>query len=140
MVDFARLKAEANTRVASERASSKRVASQKELPLEQSKLLTELELIDAVQDSDEYGRGHDGMSDWERGFIRSVRSWVLKIPDKEIALSEKQRQVLLKICIRIDIPLKHPPTGLYSPPPILSNSFSPKASWNPIDDDDDIPF
>lgn len=142
MVDFTAMKAAANAKVAQEKLGlniPSKIPASSALALP-SKYLTELELID---EAIEY---EDDISEWESKFLKSIRGYIVCKYDKEKPLSPKQRGVLLKLCVRLNIEMERAPSQLRSPPaPTLSSyartqeRFAP--SYNAPDDmDDDIPF
>jgi hypothetical protein len=141
MVDFAKARAEANAKVAQEKLG---LSIPSKVPpasaaLADKQYLTELELIEAVEDvADE-----ETISKWEEDFLKSLKKWVCSLEaPSEKPLTPKQRQVLLKLCVRLDIEMTHAPSQLRSPPaPTLPQYTQSKAPRFAFDDmDDDIPF
>ena len=140
MVDFAKMRAEANAKVAQEKLGlnipSKVPASSALAP--SSKYLTELELVEQVEDSDD-----SSITKWEEDFVKSLRKWITSFEaPSEKPLTPKQRQVLLKICVRCNIDMERAPAQLRSPPaPTLAEYTASRQQGISLDDiDDDIPF
>lgn len=142
MVDFAAAKAKANAKIAKERLGLNIPDPEAvNIPthLQDSKYLSELELIDAFQDSDD-----SSITDWERKFVASLKLWVTSFEHpSQKPLTPKQRQVLLKICVRLNIEMERAPLGrIPNPPaPTLAEYTTSRQHGISADDmDDDIPF